>query len=107
MYLSSLQVKEESENVADEVLQSSCELVLEWAHKLLNQQFSNIKSLAEYLVSSNYVNGRSMAAFTVLANQNNEGGGPKTPVSTAGEDQCIESECSICCLNNRSLPLAF
>lgn len=80
------EVKEESEGVADEVLQSSCELVLEWAHKLLNQQFSNIKSLAEYLVTSNYVNGRSMAAFTVLAAiQNNEG--PKTPVSSGSQGQ--------------------
>ena len=50
-----------------ELLSSSCQLVCEWAQKLLNQNFSGVRELAEHLVSSNYVNSRSMAAFTLLA----------------------------------------
>lgn len=51
----------------EELLSSSCQLVCEWAQKLLNQNFSGVRELAEHLVSSNYVNSRSMAAFTLLA----------------------------------------
>ena len=50
-----------------ELLSSSCQLVCEWAQKLLSQNFTGVRELAEHLVSSNYVNSRSMAAFTLLA----------------------------------------
>ena len=61
-----------------ELLSSSCQLVCEWAQKLLNQSFGGIRELAEHLVSSNYVNSRSMAAFTLLA-----AGRKNVPVTTA------------------------
>jgi hypothetical protein len=46
---------------------ASCDLVLEWAVKLLEQNFSGMRELAEYLVSNLFVNSKSVSAFTVIA----------------------------------------
>ncbi len=62
-----LQPVEEKDGVVDEVLSASCQVVCEWAQKLLTQKFESIKELAECLVSSQYVISSSMAAFTILA----------------------------------------
>lgn len=42
-------------------------LVLEWAEKLWSVKFESIRDLALHLVNKNYVDNRSMAAFTLLS----------------------------------------
>ncbi|ROT85378.1 DNA-binding protein RFX7 [Penaeus vannamei] len=42
-------------------------LVLEWAEKLWSVKFESIRDLALHLVHKNYVDNRSMAAFTLLS----------------------------------------
>ncbi|XP_076081396.1 uncharacterized protein LOC143052274 [Mytilus galloprovincialis] len=54
-------------NEDDELNTASCQLVCEWAHKLLNANFQGIRDLAEYLISNLCVNSKSVAAFTVIA----------------------------------------
>lgn len=51
----------------DELFSASCQLVCEWAEKLLERAFSGLRELSEFLVSNSYVNSKSMAAFTVSA----------------------------------------
>lgn len=62
------QPKKEDANSCDDVLLAASELVCEWSQKLLNHQFASLKDLAVYLIEHMYVNSRSMASFTVLAN---------------------------------------
>ncbi|XP_025084211.1 uncharacterized protein LOC112558159 [Pomacea canaliculata] len=50
-----------------EMFSASCQLVCEWAGKLLSRGFTNLRELSEYLVGNLYVNSKSTAAFTVLA----------------------------------------
>nr|KAG5707237.1 hypothetical protein BaRGS_000011 [Batillaria attramentaria] len=50
-----------------ELFSASCQLVCEWAGKLLSRAFSSLRELSEYLVGNLYVNSKSTAAFTVLA----------------------------------------
>ena len=40
---------------------------MEWAVKLLEQNFNDMRNLAEYLVSNLFVNNKSVSAFTVIA----------------------------------------
>ncbi|KAL3885055.1 hypothetical protein ACJMK2_025153 [Sinanodonta woodiana] len=51
----------------DEVFSAACQLVCEWAYKLLNKTFSGIRDLAEFLLTNLYVNSKSVAAFTLIA----------------------------------------
>ena len=57
----------ESQSEENRLSSASWTLILEWAQKLLGKRFADVQNLAEYLVSNHYVNGRSTAAFTVLA----------------------------------------
>jgi len=41
-------------------------VVLEWAQKLCDQQFSSISQLAEFLIQKQYVSSRSLHAFSVM-----------------------------------------
>ncbi|XP_023231984.1 DNA-binding protein RFX7-like [Centruroides sculpturatus] len=50
----------------DDVHNAACQLVLEWAEKLLEEKFTAIKDLAWYLVDNLCVDSRSVAAFTLL-----------------------------------------
>ena len=59
-----LQTEDLQEN---ELSSASCQLVCEWAGKLLSRGFSSLRELAEFLVGNLYVNSKSTAAFTVLA----------------------------------------
>ena len=60
----SLQTEDLQEN---ELFSASCQLVCEWAGKLLSRGFSSLRELSEFLVGNLYVNSKSTAAFTVLA----------------------------------------
>ena len=60
-----LQQDEKTED--NHLYRASCDLVLEWAMKLLEQNFNDMRNLAEYLVSNLFVNNKSVSAFTVIA----------------------------------------
>ena len=62
--IASLQTEDLQEN---ELFSASCQLVCEWAGKLLSRGFSSLRELSEFLVGNLYVNSKSTAAFTVLA----------------------------------------
>ncbi|XP_070536833.1 DNA-binding protein RFX7-like [Ptychodera flava] len=51
----------------DQTMSAASFLVCEWAQKLLGRAFDTLLDLARYLVGSNCVSTKSMAAFTVLA----------------------------------------
>ncbi|XP_062615147.1 uncharacterized protein LOC134276880, partial [Saccostrea cucullata] len=73
---------------------ASCDLVMEWAMKLLEQNFSGMRELAEYLVSSLFVNSKSVSAFTVIAAME-ETGAQKAPSmfsNTTGGDRHRETQ---------------
>ncbi|XP_061191008.1 uncharacterized protein LOC133199164 [Saccostrea echinata] len=73
---------------------ASCDLVLEWAMKLLEQNFNGMRELAEYLVSSLFVNSKSVSAFTVIAAME-ETGAQKAPSmfsNTTGGDRHRETQ---------------
>ncbi|KAK3580130.1 hypothetical protein CHS0354_034070 [Potamilus streckersoni] len=58
---------EDETKEGDEVFSAACQLVCEWAFKLLNKTFSGIRDLAEFLLTNLYVNSKSVAAFTLIA----------------------------------------
>lgn len=60
-------VQQDEKSEEDHLYRASCDLVLEWAVKLLEQSFNNMRELAEFLVSNLYVNSKSVSAFTVIA----------------------------------------
>ena len=49
------------------VTQSALTLVLEWACRLLERPFSDVRHLARHLVERSYVNTQSADAFSVFA----------------------------------------
>ena len=48
---------------------AACSVVRDWAGRLLGRAFASVAALAHHLVTSNYVSGRSLAAYSVLAAQ--------------------------------------
>ncbi|XP_050397776.2 mucin-4 [Patella vulgata] len=79
--VSSRKIKDEGSE-EDELFLASCQLVCEWAQKLLGSHFNSLGELSEYLVGNHYVNSKSMAAFTVLAAMQDSGmHSSKVPVS--------------------------
>lgn len=50
-----------------EVFKASCELICEWADKLLDVKFCGVEGLAEHLLGNMFVNTKSKAAFTLIA----------------------------------------
>ncbi|ESP02590.1 hypothetical protein LOTGIDRAFT_138119, partial [Lottia gigantea] len=60
-------------NEEDELFLASCQLVCEWAQKLIGSHFNSLSELSEHLVGNHYVNSKSMAAFTVLASMQESG----------------------------------
>ncbi|XP_030047538.1 DNA-binding protein RFX7 [Microcaecilia unicolor] len=51
----------------EEVVSAACQLICEWAQKMLSQQFDSVLDLARYLVKSHCTGTKSMAALTVMA----------------------------------------
>ena len=51
----------------DQTLSAACNLVCEWANKLLGRVFTTLIDLARFLVGGSYVSTKSMAAFVVMS----------------------------------------
>nr|XP_020640543.1 DNA-binding protein RFX7 [Pogona vitticeps] len=51
----------------EEVVSAACQLVCEWAQKVLSQPFDSVLDLSRFLVKSHYIGTKSMAALTVMA----------------------------------------
>ena len=51
----------------DQTLSAACNLVCEWANKLLGRVFNTLIDLARFLVGGSYVSTKSMAAFVVMS----------------------------------------
>lgn len=48
-------------------MSAACQLVCEWAQKVLSQPFDSVLDLARFLVKSHYTGTKSMAALAVMA----------------------------------------
>lgn len=52
--------------IKEEVRFAACDLVCEWAQKVLKRQFDAVEDLARFLVSSHFISNKSLAALTVM-----------------------------------------
>lgn len=55
-----------SSGIKEEVRFAACDLVCEWAQKVLKRQFDAVEDLARFLVSSHFISNKSLAALTVM-----------------------------------------
>eukprot|EP00795_Rhopilema_esculentum_P003622 gene3622-14856_t len=61
------QVNDCNDLTEDQTLSAACNLVCEWANKLLGRVFTTLLDLARFLVGGSYVSTKSMAAFVVMS----------------------------------------
>lgn len=66
--------------IKEEVRFAACDLVCEWAQKVLKRQFDTVEDLARFLVSSHFISNKSLAALTVMTGVATE---RKTPQSNS------------------------
>lgn len=66
--------------IKEEVRFAACDLVCEWAQKVLKRQFDAVEDLARFLVSSHFISNKSLAALTVMTGVGTE---RKTPQSNS------------------------
>lgn len=66
--------------IKEEVRFAACDVVCEWAQKVLKRQFDAVEDLARFLVSSHFISNKSLAALTVMTGVATE---RKTPQSNA------------------------
>lgn len=59
--------------IKEEVHFAACDLVCEWAQKVLKRQFDALEDLARFLVSSHCISNKSLAAVTVMTGTATEG----------------------------------
>uniref|UniRef100_A0A8C6ULH0 Regulatory factor X7 n=1 Tax=Neogobius melanostomus TaxID=47308 RepID=A0A8C6ULH0_9GOBI len=52
--------------IKEDVRFAACDLVCEWAQKVLKRQFDAVEDLACFLVSSHFISNKSLAALTVM-----------------------------------------
>ncbi|CAJ1049177.1 DNA-binding protein RFX7-like [Xyrichtys novacula] len=52
-------------NIKEEVRFAACDLVCEWAQKVLKRQFDAVEDLARFLIDSHYISNKSLAALTI------------------------------------------
>ncbi|XP_060894890.1 DNA-binding protein RFX7-like [Labrus mixtus] len=52
-------------NIKEEVRFAACDLVCEWAQKVLKRQFDAVEELARFLIDSHYISNKSLAALTI------------------------------------------
>ena len=45
---------------------AACDLVCEWAQKVLKRQFDAVEDLARFLIDSHYISNKSLAALTIV-----------------------------------------
>ncbi|TTK32050.1 DNA-binding protein RFX7 [Bagarius yarrelli] len=56
----------QTSNGEDEIRSAACDLVCEWAQKVLSRQFVSLEDLARFLLNSHYISTKSVAALTVM-----------------------------------------
>uniref|UniRef100_A0A3P9QJM0 Regulatory factor X7a n=1 Tax=Poecilia reticulata TaxID=8081 RepID=A0A3P9QJM0_POERE len=52
--------------IKEEVRFAACDLVCEWAQKVLKRQFDAVEDLARFLIDSHYISNKSLAALTLM-----------------------------------------
>ncbi|XP_024909293.1 DNA-binding protein RFX7 isoform X1 [Cynoglossus semilaevis] len=52
--------------IKEEVRFAACDLVCEWAQKVLKRQFDSVEDLARFLIDSHYISNKSLAALTIV-----------------------------------------
>lgn len=53
-------------SIKEEVRFAACDLVCEWAQKVLKRQFDAVEDLARFLIDSHYISNKSLAALTIV-----------------------------------------
>lgn len=51
--------------IKEDVRFAACDLVCEWAQKVLKRQFDAVEDLARFLIDSHYISNKSLAALTI------------------------------------------
>ncbi|XP_062242707.1 DNA-binding protein RFX7-like [Platichthys flesus] len=67
-------------SIKEEVRFAACDLVCEWAQKVLKRQFDAVEDLARFLIDSHYISNKSLAALTIVTGTATE---VKTPQSAS------------------------
>ncbi|KAL4216656.1 hypothetical protein ACF0H5_024379 [Mactra antiquata] len=65
--ITSKDIEMDSSAIDTEIFKSSCQLICEWAEKLLETKFSCVQEMAEHLIQKTFVNTKSVAALTLIA----------------------------------------
>ncbi|KAK2854066.1 hypothetical protein Q5P01_006727 [Channa striata] len=65
-------------SVKEEVRFAACDLVCEWAQKVLKRQFDTVEDLARFLIDSHYISNKSLAALTITSSTATEVKTPQT-----------------------------
>ncbi|XP_035992276.1 DNA-binding protein RFX7-like [Fundulus heteroclitus] len=53
--------------IKEDVRFAACDLVCEWAQKVLKRQFDAVEDLARFLIDSHYISNKSLAALTLMS----------------------------------------
>ncbi|XP_061670097.1 DNA-binding protein RFX7-like [Syngnathoides biaculeatus] len=53
-------------SMKEEVRFAACDLVCEWAQKVLKRPFEAVEELARFLIDSHYISNKSLAALTIM-----------------------------------------
>uniref|UniRef100_A0A3Q3FCN6 Regulatory factor X7a n=2 Tax=Kryptolebias marmoratus TaxID=37003 RepID=A0A3Q3FCN6_KRYMA len=64
--------------IKEEMRFAACDLVCEWAQKVLKRQFDAVEDLARFLVDSHYISNKSLAALTIMSGWATEVKAPQT-----------------------------
>ncbi|XP_074522257.1 DNA-binding protein RFX7-like [Halichoeres trimaculatus] len=59
-------------SIKEEVRFAACDLVCEWAQKVLKRQFDAVEDLARFLIDSHYISNKSLAALTITTGTTTE-----------------------------------
>ncbi|XP_008299625.1 DNA-binding protein RFX7-like [Stegastes partitus] len=65
-------------SIKEEVRFAACDLVCEWAQKVLKRQFDAVEDLARFLIDSHYISNKSLAALTIMTGTATEVKTPQT-----------------------------
>ncbi|XP_077569876.1 DNA-binding protein RFX7-like [Stigmatopora nigra] len=56
-------------SMKEEVRFAACDLVCEWAQKVLKRPFDAVEELARFLIDSHYISNKSLAALTIMTGE--------------------------------------
>ncbi|XP_071344447.1 DNA-binding protein RFX7-like [Trachinotus anak] len=65
-------------SIKEEVRFAACDLVCEWAQKVLKRQFDAVEDLARFLIDSHYISNKSLAALTIVTGTTTEVKSPQS-----------------------------